>query len=478
MNLGLVTLAGRLMGIGLAGCCLLGGTQELNMDTLRQWIEDGRWQTAVEAIDSHLRKPDLPDNVGRQLQWQQERMRRIRLDFNRTRAQVFAEAQRLLPGLSEADFDRWERDGAVEFREIDGVRWYFARAAGNLFRIHPEAKQRKEAWRPSPDPVSAQRRANIREILHQSTAQGESLAVPKTFRVSTTLTVKPGVVPTGEVIRAWLPFPRRDGRQHDVRLIESQPKPHALSEPQHPLSSVYLEQPSKGAAPTVFAVHFEYETTGYSALIDPAAVTPSSEIAWLTERPPHLIFDDTLRALSREIVGGETRPYRVAQKLFQWVHENIPWAGAREYSTLDSLPAYALRRRHGDCGMQTMLFMALCRLNGIPARWESGWTTETDWNLHDWCTIHLPPYGWVPVDVSYGLLDSEDPRERWFYFGGLDSFRLVLNTDYDRELQPPKQHPRSEFVDFQRGEVEWRGGNLYFDQWDYTFRVTEAENNP
>jgi hypothetical protein len=24
-------------------------------------------------------------------------------------------------------------------------------------------------------------------------------------------------------------------------------------------------------------------------------------------------------------------------------------------------------------------------------------------------------------------------------------------------------------VDSQRGEVEWRGGNLYFDQWDYGF---------
>jgi hypothetical protein len=24
-------------------------------------------------------------------------------------------------------------------------------------------------------------------------------------------------------------------------------------------------------------------------------------------------------------------------------------------------------------------------------------------------------------------------------------------------------------VDSQRGEVEWAGGNLYFDQWDYSF---------
>jgi hypothetical protein len=26
-------------------------------------------------------------------------------------------------------------------------------------------------------------------------------------------------------------------------------------------------------------------------------------------------------------------------------------------------------------------------------------------------------------------------------------------------------------VDLQRGEVEWRGGNLYFDEWDYAFKA-------
>ena len=36
---------------------------------------------------------------------------------------------------------------------------------------------------------------------------------------------------------------------------------------------------------------------------------------------------------------------------------------------------------------------------------------------------------------------------------------------------PAKRHFRSETVDSQRGEVEWSGGNLYFDQWDYSFEA-------
>ena len=46
-----------------------------------------------------------------------------------------------------------------------------------------------------------------------------------------------------------------------------------------------------------------------------------------------------------------------------------------------------------------------------------------------------------------------------------------MNNDFGQPLIPPKRYPRSETVDFQRGEVEWDGGNLYFDQWDYDLRV-------
>jgi hypothetical protein len=75
------------------------------------------------------------------------------------------------------------------------------------------------------------------------------------------------------------------------------------------------------------------------------------------------------------------------------------------------------------------------------------------------------------VDVSFGLRKSDDPRVRWFYFGNLDSYRLVVNDDFSQPLYPLKIYPRSETVDFQRGEVEWEGGNLYFDQWDYDYKV-------
>jgi len=53
----------------------------------------------------------------------------------------------------------------------------------------------------------------------------------------------------------------------------------------------------------------------------------------------------------------------------------------------------------------------------------------------------------------------------------MDHFRLVANTDISSELIPAKKHFRSDIVDNQRGEVEWRETNLYYDKWDYELTV-------
>jgi len=116
--------------------------------------------------------------------------------------------------------------------------------------------------------------------------------------------------------------------------------------------------------------------------------------------------------------------------------------------------------------------MTMCRCAGIPTRWQSGWETKpVGWTMHDWCEIYVAPYGWIPCDVSYGVQKSDDSKIADFYIGHQDSHRLIVNLDYGRELIPSKPSLRSEPADFQRGEVEVDGKNLYFDDWDYTIRI-------
>ena len=134
--------------------------------------------------------------------------------------------------------------------------------------------------------------------------------------------------------------------------------------------------------------------------------------------------------------------------------------------------------RTGDCGIQGSVFITMCRVAGIPARWQTGWETKpVGWSMHDWSEIYIAPWGWLPADASYGVQKSDDPRIADFYLGHQDAYRMIVNLDYGRPLNPPKNSFRSEPADFQRGEVEIDGKNLYFDDWDYniTIRVDGKE---
>ena len=76
-------------------------------------------------------------------------------------------------------------------------------------------------------------------------------------------------------------------------------------------------------------------------------------------------------------------------------------------------------------------------------------------------------------DGDFGRIDSGDAALKWFYLGGLDNYRIAFNDDFSQEFVPPKRFFRSDTVDSQRGEVEWDGGNLYYDQWnsDFTWKI-------
>ena len=77
-------------------------------------------------------------------------------------------------------------------------------------------------------------------------------------------------------------------------------------------------------------------------------------------------------------------------------------------------------------------------------------------NLHDWAEVYFEGQGWVPVDQSFGRVKSAKGNDNayFFYTKGLDAYRMIVNQDISAPFYPTKIYPRSETVDFQRGE-EW-----------------------
>jgi hypothetical protein len=443
-------------------------------------VNAGEFQKADLAIREKLAQDTTMSASDRlALDFERQRMDRIKRDFRKTEPEVRAFIAKWMPDAREADYQRWEKSGALEMMKIDGQKRYFNNAARNLFRIEPAARALwadKHRGDPPTTGIASESGldSHIATVMSDAVKTGTPFVQPVRLRIGYRIAVDADAVPAGETIRCWIPFPREiPGRQGDITVLSSEPPRHLVADNDTYLQrTVYLEKTAVAGQKTVFSAGYEYTAHGVYVPVEASKVKsvpsrPDLE-PFLREEPPHILFTPALRALSAQVVGQERNPLLVARRLFSWIDANIPWASAREYSTVPSLSDYAFTNRHGDCGMQTMLFVTLLRMNGIPARWQSGWEFRPPENsMHDWGMVYFEPYGWVPMDATYGPRKSDDEAMKFFYVNGMDSYRLIFNDATWRQFYPAKIHPRSETVDSQRGEVEWRGGNLYFDQWDW-----------
>ncbi len=411
--------------------------------------------------------------------WQEDLNHRLRCDFTQDRASVVKYIRRFIPNVTDEQIAAWEASGALEFMELDGEKRYFYAAGRNLFRIDPECSR---IWGRifngggySDSELAVMR--NMPQILRDAPSNPQHIAQARRMRVTYTLTVDADAVPAGEKIRCWLPYPRQDHpRQTDVTFISANQSKYRFSDPDCEHSTLYMEQVAVAGQPTVFKDIFEYTSHGqWFELSDVKSYDTKSKLykKYTSERDCHIVFTQELRALADSLTRGMTNPVDKARSIFCYVNDNFPWASAREYSTIPNIPMYVLQNRHGDCGQVSLLFITLCRISGIPAHFQSGFMMHP-WgdNLHDWAEVYFEGIGWVPVDQSFGVwATGKTEQEKMFFFGGIDSWRMIVNSDYGMPLSPKKKYPRSETVDFQRGEVEWKKGNLYFDKWDWNLEI-------
>jgi transglutaminase-like putative cysteine protease/streptogramin lyase len=121
---------------------------------------------------------------------------------------------------------------------------------------------------------------------------------------------------------------------------------------------------------------------------------------------------------AKQIVGDEKNAYRVGRKIFQWVISKL------EYEMIGGwdVPEVLIKRGTGSCSEYAFLYIALCHVAGLPARFEAsvaqrGDASSIDDVFHRWCEIYLPNYGWITVDPSAG--DQVWPAEQARYFGKL-----------------------------------------------------------
>ena len=322
-------------------------------------------------------------------------------------------------------------------------------------------------------------------IKQAALAESKPYVLPKTFHINMAVTAASNAAPAGETIRAWIPIPRQNSISIRFQIAVEFGAPKSIAVADSPIRSIYFEQAAQAGAPTEFAVEYEYTIDGVHFDLEPEKIQPyaanDDAVKRFTGEAPHVVFTPEIKALSAKIVGDETNPMLKAKKIFDWQSGHLQYSYALEYSTIRNISDYCLTHGYGDCGQQALLFITLCRYNGVPARWQTGWNLfPGDTTIHDWAEIYLAPYGWVPVDPYMGnyamryittLTPAQKLEIRDFYFGGLDQYRMIANSDHNQPLNPPKKSFRSDDVDFQRGEMEHNGKNIYCDQFSYNLEI-------
>ena len=410
----------------------------------------------------------LTDAMRRRLMLEHAIAAELTNDYNVTSDELLARCRETYPDMQPHHIDALIASGHADYILRAGVP-YFQRAAysnlmnqcGDLLRRIQEPDYISPApVKPGRDTIWAMRRAG---------------ALSRWYRVR--MSAKPAEVQTDEIgkpIRIHLPYPAPSLSQTEIRLLGSS---HPVKIKKAEQTTAYIETVYK--PDEEYWVEYSYVNTApyhdlstndakRQAAEHAADPLPDDLLPYIVEQFPHIRFTPYMIALADEIAGKETNPLKLARRVYDWVTSHIRYSYMRSYFALENIPEFAVLHGRGDCGVQALVFITLCRILGIPAKWESGHGVhdrghgKASIGSHDWAMFYIAPFGWLYCDPSYGggAYRSGNKRNWNHYFGNLDPWRHVTCNDFQQQFNPAKKFPRIDPYDNQNGEIEFEDRGL------------------
>lgn len=444
----------------------------LNLETLvfdlpedvlkRKWAGD--FEGEIKLIDALLQK-NIPDMLKQRLQVERRMIPLYQRQYCYTREQALELMQEKIPDFTMEELDALELDGQIEHIYVMGEKRYLSSFRGTLLKTNKELAARAGQPLSSSDEMLDPVIAEIKEkgmLSYKFRIRGELKIEDEDF------------VPDAQV-KIHLPIPQSCAQQSEIELHMD--ADHIDSDRAHQRTA-FFERTAEKNEP--FCVEYSYVNTIH--YVDPLSDRkPASHVYPnalpvcdddLGEQYPHIAFTPYLKALANEIKGDETDPVRIAWRFYDYITSNIRYSFMRYYFLMDRHAEFCALNGKGDCGIQAILFITLCRIAGIPARWQSGLCIEKEHcGSHDWAQFYVEPYGWLFADLSYGgsAFRVGNEERRRFYFGNLDPFRMVANSRYQTGFAPAKSTDRWDPYDSQNGEIELNGRELYSYQFDTNY---------
>ncbi|GLC80026.1 transglutaminase-like domain-containing protein [Lacrimispora brassicae] len=418
----------------------------------------GYLKEAKEAMDDML-SGFLPECMRKRLELEKELMGNLdENEYPYKRQEAGELLRRTFTDFREGELEELVKSSAADWIYINGEIHFHKLFLDNIIKTRSDYRARLKAL--EEDQAGSLRQKMLDENVSYMKEHGSRKA-RVIIRASLRITKEAERV--GETVRVHIPLPRKCRQVSDIRILETSSEAMVTAPEDAEQRTLCFETELK--PDQEFYVRYSYLNTVDYVEVDPEKAVDSQPDFYVGEQAPHILFTPFLRELLEEIREEEKNPAVVARKIYDFITTRVKYSFVREYAGLDNISEYAAKNLKGDCGVQAILFITLCRLAGIPARWQSGLhASQVYTGCHDWAEFYIEPYGWLYADPSFGgSAYRMGNMERWnYYFGNLDIYRMAANGGIQAEFLPPRKYFRADPIDNQRGEVEYKDRGLSF----------------
>ena len=213
--------------------------------------------------------------------------------------------------------------------------------------------------------------------------------------------------PLGDPERITALTLRFSGVPRKEALIDDERQSYELGDGPEPKHTVTLKTAQPPKEPLTLPIKLAPEDAAIAKWLKPSSFAQSDAPA-------------VVKA-ARKIVGDETNSLKAAMKIQAWVYANVE----KKYLAAMSNAVAVLGKMEGDCSEHSVLFVALCRAAGIPAREAVGIgysDTMGAFGYHAWGEVYVGK--WVAMDPTWGE-DFADATHVKFGVGETESFGAI-----------------------------------------------------
>lgn len=430
-------------------------------EEIQQYKQAGAFSQAQAAIERWMEKP-IGEVLKKRLRYETYILEELPREFPYTKKEILELFREKIPDFTEKDLETIEQQNLAEWIYINGEKHYIHNLLRNILDKDDDIRERAGML----EKLTEEKKlllVKVREVQ-------EKKEVTERIHLRTSIRLKEEVFEPGMKVKVHLPLPAAWYQTSGIEILNYAEGKATIDEERSRYRSICLEATLNENR--TFFVEYQYTVkTKYIDLWKKTELQPETwmrdgkdwklseeeQKAWLVEQYPHIRFSPYLKALAEEIVGEEKCPLEIARKIYDYITKHVQYSYMKAYSLIPDIPQYCARNLRGDCGVQALLFITLCRICGVPAGWQSGLYANPAYvGPHDWAMFYAEPYGWLYADPSFGgsAFASGDENRRRFYFGNLDPYRMTANHAFQQEFAVKKKFMPIDPYDNQSGEIE------------------------